>query len=101
MYSSTAPLLCFPALSAGWYHFNTSFFKAVWIKDFWWKARKACRDLGGDLASIASERENEFVRQVFRIPHWSKQHNGTNYYYYYAACLITVDLFSTLEARRP
>ena len=51
-------------LPDGWYRFNTSLFKLIAERKPWAEAKAACLKLGGNLASIASEHENQFLLET-------------------------------------
>ena len=56
------------ALADGWYKFNESLFKLILEKKTWNDARTHCQSLGGDLVSIGSKTEEQFIKEVVMFP---------------------------------
>ncbi|XP_031561144.1 uncharacterized protein LOC116297122 [Actinia tenebrosa] len=52
------------ALPDDWFYFNSSYLKLFNDKRPWHDARQYCQNLGGDLASIASVTEEEFLQKL-------------------------------------
>ena len=51
-------------LGDGWYRYGNSAFKLFQKRKNWEEARNDCQSFGGDLASITSSHENEFLKDV-------------------------------------
>ena len=51
----------FIALLDGWYRFGSKSLKLFSEKKTWEQARQFCQSLGGDLVSINSKEENDFI----------------------------------------
>ena len=58
------PFLNFLALPDGWYRINGSTLKPVLERKTWGEARRYCQSVGADLASISSESEDMFIREM-------------------------------------
>ncbi|KXJ10992.1 Perlucin-like protein [Exaiptasia diaphana] len=52
-------------LGNGWRRYGKSAIKLITEKKNWTDARSHCQSLGGDLLSITSSHENDFVNDVF------------------------------------
>ena len=52
-------------LGNGWRRYGDAAIKLFSEKKNWTDARKHCQSLGGDLLSITSSHENDFVNEVF------------------------------------
>jgi len=54
----------FPGCPSGWSRYENSCFKFVEVADYWSGAQYYCERKGGNLASIHSREENEFVKSL-------------------------------------
>merc|ERR1712013_123869 len=63
----------FPGCPSGWSRYENSCFKFVEVADYWSGAQYYCERNGGNLASIRSREENEFVESLtsrYNSYHW-------------------------------
>ena len=61
----TFVVFAFLALPDGWFRFGSKLLKFFKERKTWGQAQNICQALGGGLASIHSERENEFMFEMF------------------------------------
>ena len=57
-------VLFFIALPDGWYRFGSKSLRFFSEKKTWEQARQFCQSLGGDLVSINSKEENDFIHSL-------------------------------------
>jgi len=54
-----------PALPDRWFQFGSKLYKFFVERKTWEQARQVCQANGGELVTIESERENQFVFEMF------------------------------------
>ena len=68
-----------PALADGWFQFGSNLYKFFAERRTWEQARQFCQADEGELVTIESERENQFVFEMFAKDKTNANAPGSNY----------------------
>ena len=66
------------ALPNGWFQFGSKLYKFFAEKKTWEQARQVCQADGGELVTIQSEQENQFVFEMFAKDKTNANDPGSN-----------------------